>query len=105
MNHNTESPQDYVRQMVFAEQRLLAMCAKKMGIKIYEIMKFMEWDDNFPFTHVWGEKDSLRKNFLKRKDFCKRGILKIIRYFPDWDGRIRNIFPFEKYGISNPMLG
>ena len=69
---NVINNNDKITNMVFAEQRLLSMCAERKKIKINEIMTLEElFNENQKlFTHTWGYKQEIRNDFKKRKDFC-----------------------------------
>ena len=43
-------------QMVFAEQRLLAMCAKQKGVHVFSFLDDPYQINNSLFTHLWGAK-------------------------------------------------
>ena len=61
MRSELDTPNVGARCMVFAEQRILAMCAKKLGIKINEILKFQDLEqDQDMITHVWSAKPMLQ---------------------------------------------
>ena len=52
--------------MVFAEQRLLAMCAKHMGVAIGSMVDDPFDSSNDLFTHLWGAKRLARRNKQQR---------------------------------------
>lgn len=57
MSHNPgHPPHDFVTQMVFAEQWLLALCADEMGIPIAQFLDDPYQLNNDVFTHLWGGK-------------------------------------------------
>lgn len=96
---NLEYGEDRVINMVFAEQRLMSICAKMKNIEINEIMKL---DDLFSekqnlFTHIWGYKKELKEDFNKRSNFCKRSIKRIINDFPEYEELIANISELKYY--------
>ena len=64
-------------QMVFAEQRLLAMCAHKMRIEIDTLIDDPYDKENKLFTHLWGAKGIARKSVVQRKRLEKALLLKI----------------------------
>ena len=84
MTDNGEYPKEMISQMVFAEQRIVAMCAKKMGIPIYHFLEDPFQTDNKIFTHIWGGKDIARNNPGQRKLLCIAIIRKIRELFPDY---------------------
>lgn len=76
--------EDPLIYMVFAEQRLLAMCAAEKGIDIYA---FSDTEKLFHsgqevFTHIWGYKRYIRSNPLVRENFCRRCVARIHRDYP-----------------------
>lgn len=90
---------DRIRYMVFAEQRLLAMCAKYKGLKIKELMnlKTLSNEKQKLYTHVWGYKDLMKNNYELRKNFCVKCINRIIKDFPEYEGRIANMNELKEY--------
>ncbi len=62
MTGNDEYPMEMVSQMVFAEQRLLAMEAHKAGLKITSLVNDPYQSDNDIFTHLWGAKNIARRD-------------------------------------------
>ncbi|MEN8075993.1 DUF6734 family protein [Clostridioides difficile] len=94
-----EGDEDKIISMVFAEQRLISMCAKMKNIKINEIMrleKLFSEKQNL-FTHTWGYKKEMRQDFNKRKNFCIRCIKRIINDFPEYEEIIANISELQYY--------
>lgn len=92
---------DYLTYMVFAEQRLLAMCAKKMHKNIMPLYHLEELFQNKQktFTHIWGYKSYLRTNQEARKQFCRRCVKRILLDFPDMRDvliQIEEISPYIK---------
>ncbi|MCL2086667.1 MAG: hypothetical protein FWH05_03635 [Oscillospiraceae bacterium] len=70
---------DYLCRMVFAEQRLLSICADELKMPIEVLMDKLNQNR---FTHLWGAKRVLRENAQIKGEFlnkCKE--------------RIRNDFP------------
>ena len=82
---SAEDCDDFLCYMVFAEQRLLSMCAKQLGISVKTLMNkdelFFPQDD---FTHLWGAKQVLRSDLGARADFNRRARERIEKYFPDY---------------------
>ena len=69
--------------MVFAEQRLLAMCAKKLNIPITCFHPNPFDSSNRLYTHIWGYKLQLKQDPIARTNFCKKCIKRIITDFPE----------------------
>ena len=76
--------------MVFAEQRWLAMCAKSMGLKIFEFSALEDLfsDQQKYFTHVWGFKESLRNDSTLEKKFCDDCLARLKFDFPEFFDRM-----------------
>lgn len=96
---NAEPQEDPLRYMVFAEQRLLPMCAAKMGC---EVSTFSTLERLFKhgegwFTHIWGMKQQMRDNAELREAFCRRCAGRLRRDFPDWGERLKKCPPLERY--------
>lgn len=90
---NTISGDDRLKNMVFAEQRLISMCAKKMGITIDELSNLdtLFKNEQTYFTHIWGFKREMKKDFLQRSEFSIRCIKRIVEDFPQYEEVIANI--------------
>lgn len=88
-----------VKEMVFAEQRLLSMCAYKLNIDVNNIYSLKELcsKKQKDFTHIWGQKSIFLKNQKAREDFCIRIINRIISDFPDYEYLIADNYEFEFY--------
>lgn len=91
--------EDRISYMVFAEQRLLSICAEYMNIKVDELITLKELENNKQdyFTHLWGYKNILRKNFEKRKSFCIKCIARILKDFPEYEDMIAKIDVLNGY--------
>lgn len=90
---------DRLKYMVFAEQRLLTMCAKLSGA---EVGAFSNLGDLFSenerrFTHTWGMKQQMRDNPALRYDFCKRCINRIVHEYPHMYAVMREIENLKQY--------
>lgn len=81
---NLVSGSDTIINMVFAEQRIIAMCAELKGIPIESLLDLQSeyMKEQHFFTHTWGYKSVMKSNFSKRKEFCIRCIRRILRDFP-----------------------
>ncbi|MCH5212430.1 MAG: hypothetical protein J1G06_05405 [Oscillospiraceae bacterium] len=90
---------DNLTYMVFAEQRLISMIAKKSNIEINAIStpeKLFKDGERY-FTHTWGMKQQMRDMPELRADFCRRCIGRIKRDFPDYSRMTENIAELAKY--------
>lgn len=97
--NNLDCNDDKITNMVFAEQRLISMCAKRKNIEINEIMSLDNLFSNNQnlFTHTLGHKREMRNDFNKRKDFCIRCIIRIIKDYPEYESLISNIEVLKEY--------
>ena len=90
---------DRIVNMVFAEQRLISMCAERKNIKINEIMALENLfsENQKLFTHTWGYKKEMKSDFNKRRDFCIRCINRILSDYPQYKYMLMNIKSLEIY--------
>lgn len=90
---------DTLTYMVFAEQRLIHMCAKKLGVKVKAISDLDKLfsDGERYFTHTWGMKQQMRDNPHLRYDFCMRCANRIKRDFPDTANILKQIKSLSEY--------
>lgn len=76
---------DYLCYMVFAEQRLLAMCAdylkQPVSVLLDKDLLFYEQDS---FTHLWGAKQVMRESGKEQELFCRRCADRILNDFPEY---------------------
>ncbi len=77
MTGNGEYPREMISQMVFAEQRMAAMCAKKMNIPVFHFLRDPYQSDNTRFTHIWGGKDIARNDPKQHETLCRALLNKI----------------------------
>lgn len=92
----SDNPVTYI---TFAEQRLLPMCAKKMG---KEITSLSTLDDlmlgkDQRFTHLWSYKKTLQNDYNERKKFCSICIQKIIEEFPNMKDTLEKMESLQPY--------
>lgn len=88
-NANTQAKPNICKElvyMVFAEQRMLAMCADELNVNINT---FSSTDTLFDekqqtFTHLWGDKENLRRNPQIAKKFCQSCVKRLKHDFPEW---------------------
>ncbi|MDY3031357.1 MAG: DUF6734 family protein [Clostridia bacterium] len=75
---------DNLRYMVFAEQRLINMCAAELGIEVraFSRLERLFHDGHGCFTHTWGMKQQMRDIPELRADFCRRCAARIKREYP-----------------------
>ena len=95
---NLRETKNITAEMVFAEQRLLAMCAAAKGIKVKTLLNADTLESQNAFTHVWGLKRELNTNGDKRRDFCLNCVKRIIFDFPE------ETFVLEKIESLKPYI-
>ena len=96
---SAEDVDDSLTYMVFAEQRLLPICAKKLRLQITVLSNLEQLfkDGERYFTHTWGMKQQMRDMPELRVDFCMRCAARIRRDFPEWAdilGKIDCLMPY-----------
>ncbi|HLP05246.1 MAG TPA: DUF6734 family protein [Paludibacter sp.] len=72
MFHNTSRPAELVSQMVFAEQRLISICADRAGHEVRHLLDNPFSMSNRKFIHLWGFKKLLRENVSLREFYSKQ---------------------------------
>lgn len=84
---------DPVIYMVFAEQRIISMCAHEKNVPINSLFDLVggNMSEQTMFTHIWGHKRNLKKMPGARKDFCIKCIRRILKDFPEEEKTIANI--------------
>ncbi|MBO4806562.1 MAG: hypothetical protein J5554_11010 [Paludibacteraceae bacterium] len=85
MQGNDEHPSDRVSQMVFAEQRLFSMCAKKMGVPIHTFLAEPYNGINDNYTHLWGAKQVALDDPDFHGKLCRSLLNAIQRDFPQYE--------------------
>jgi hypothetical protein len=92
-----EQSRNTTAEMVFAEQRLLAMCAVEKSMPITSLLDVHNLENQRAFTHVWGFKNELRMNPQTRASFCKNCIKRILADFPEYHDTISRITQLKPY--------
>ena len=73
-----------LRYMVFAEQRMAAMCADYTGNGVQTLLdKDALFFPQDKYTHLWGAKQQMRERPLLREEFIWRCIARILRDFDE----------------------
>ncbi len=76
---------DFLKYMVFAEQRLVAMCADFTDTPVKTLLNK---DDLFrpqsDFTHLWGAKQAMRDHPELRTDFLAKCKKRLLNDFPEY---------------------
>lgn len=85
--------------MVFAEQRLLAMCAQACGVPIHA---FSTEQDLFQgnqrdFTHIWGFKQAMQEHPVLHELFCQKCAARIRKDFPIYANICQTIPQLQPY--------
>ena len=85
--------------MVFAEQRLLAMCAQACGVPIHA---FSTDQDLFQgnqrdFTHIWGFKQAMQEQPVLHELFCQKCAARIRKDFPIYANICQTIPQLQPY--------
>lgn len=76
--------QENLCHMVFAEQRMLAMCAEKMGKNISSFFpSSTDINRQDIFTHLWGYKNILKFNYEDRIAYNRKMCRRIQEEFPE----------------------
>lgn len=89
---------DSLSYMVFAEQRLLSMCAFEKNIAVDCLISFPhDIGNQDTLTHVWGYKKILEQNDYERMKFCKRCVNRLKKDFPEQSDTFLKNPEFEKY--------
>lgn len=94
MTDNRDLPMENVSQMVFAEQRLLAMEAARQGLEVSEIVRDPFQAGNDIFTHLWGAKRIARTQ-PDQREMLINALLNSVR-------RTDRTF-YEKLGALRPV--
>ena len=94
--------EDPLTYMVFAEQRLLAMCAEEKHIEPFAFAEVGELfdEDQQSFTHIWGHKRYLRSHLEQRAAFCRRCMTRIKKDYPDFYPVLQQIEALKVYDES-----
>ena len=78
------SCKDFLKYMVFAEQRLVAMCAEYTGTPVKTLLdKDMLFRPQNGYTHLWGAKQAMRDNPQWRADFIGKCKERLLSEFPE----------------------
>lgn len=97
---NAQESDNFLTYMVFAEQRMLSVCAErlKMNVKEFsELGNLFNDNTNRMFTHTWGMKSQMRENEALRIDFCLRCVHRIKREYPHMIEILKKIDILKRY--------
>lgn len=80
---SAEPTDDVLRYMVFAEQRMAAMCAEYTSTPVRTLLdKDSLFFPQSDFTHLWGAKQAMRDDPSLRRDFLRRCRNRLLAEFP-----------------------
>lgn len=89
---------DVLTYMVFAEQRMLAMCAEGYGARVAALSDLPDlFGGQAYYTHVWGFKQQMRDNSELYSDFCRRCAARLCRDFPEAAEQIAKVPSLAPY--------
>lgn len=90
---------DVLTYMVFAEQRLFAMCAKKQNIHVKALGDLSELFGGGQqyFTHVWGFKQQMRDSSDLYDNFCLRCATRLRRDYPEAVSALSSVPTLTKF--------
>jgi hypothetical protein len=94
---NLKQSRDITAEMVFAEQRLLAMCCREKNIAINAILDGGSLENQRMFTHVWGLKNVLKESVKTNREFCVNCAARILTDFPEEKTTLENIAALQPY--------
>ena len=82
---SSESCGDFLKYMVFAEQRMAAMCADYTGTPVKTLLdKDYLFRPQWDFTHLWGAKQAMRDHPEWRHDFLEKCRSRLKSEFPEY---------------------
>jgi hypothetical protein len=83
---------DALCYMVYAEQRMLAMCAEHLKMPVDVLLdKDRLFEPQSDYTHLWGEKQKMRDNPAEEAEFNRRCAARIRQDFPEYEYIIEKI--------------
>lgn len=95
---SSEHTADFLKYMVFAEQRLAAMCAEYTNTPVKTLLDKDElFRPQSDFTHLWGAKQAMRDNPGWRRDFIEKCRSRLFSDFKEYSyiADILDQFPEE----------
>lgn len=96
-----EHTEDNLCPMVFAEQRILPMCAAARGLSIHSFVNSMEGlREQDMFTHLWGHKNVFKFNMDERRGFIRRCMVRLKREFPDMYNKAAAVPELSEYAAE-----
>jgi len=93
--------QDNLCPMVFAEQRILPMCACARNVYIKAFCDRIEQlREQKTFTHIWGHKNVFKYNMDERRAFCRRIMARLRSEYPSRYRYTAGIEELKEYIIA-----
>lgn len=95
---NTIKYPDNLCRMVFAEQRLISILAKKYNKNItsaFPLASDIGIQDTY--THIWGHKNILRFNYEERVVFCKKIMKRLKNEYNDVYSLVASMYEMKDY--------
>lgn len=90
--------EDTLNHMVFAEQRLLAVCAAEKNKTIFSFCEDpMNLREQKTFTHFWGHKNLYKFNAGERTSGCRRMLSRLRNEYPSMYEKAVNIDSIRAY--------
>ena len=85
--------------MVFAEQRMLAMCAQACGVPIpaFSTEADLFQGNERDFTHIWGFKQAMQEQPVLHELFCQKCAARIRKDFPIYANICQTIPQLQPY--------
>ena len=97
MTGNNEMPMEMVTQMVFAEQRIITMCAIQKHVFVDTFLDYPD-ERGKGFTHIWGFKMLADSDPTANDRLCTQLVKAIRLNFPDLHQGHELSLIFNKYG-------
>ncbi len=93
--------QDNLCPMVFAEQRILPMCAAARNYSVSAFCDRLEQlREQTMFTHIWGHKNVFKYNMDERRIFCTRVMRRLRAEYPERYEIAANIDELKEYAVA-----
>lgn len=102
---NLRETKNITAEMVFAEQRLLAMCAAAKGITVKSLLDVHNLESQDCFTHIWGLKGEIQTKPEERRRFCTGCVSRIRADFPEEAAVLENIHSLQPYLTGSRSTG
>lgn len=97
MRDNLERANDDISQIVFAEQRLIGICAENTKTPVKTLIDLEQLHQQDLITHIWGGKNALRQSPEFSDKFCRNMVVKLLEEFDDLSVELLKIPVVKKY--------